>query len=119
MPANSRWDLIRRLRVNNTRNALSVLYTSDYVTGWTVPGSNLGRSKRLFSPTKSPYRLWGPPSFLFQGHRGSFPRTKRPGREVYHSLPPSAKANNEWRHTSTPATSLHSVNSDKPLSVSC
>ena len=31
--------------------------------------------------------------------RGSLLRTKRPGREVHHSSPSSAKLKNEWRHT--------------------
>jgi len=33
-------------------------------TGWTVQGSNPGKSKRFYSFPKRPDRLWGPPSLL-------------------------------------------------------
>jgi hypothetical protein len=46
-----------------------------------------------------PHRLWGYPS---RTYRGTFPGVKRPGREVYHSLPSSAEVKNEW--SSTPTT---------------
>jgi len=58
---------------------------------------------------KRPYRPWDPPSLLFNGHQGSFPEIKRPGREVNHSLPPSAKVKNEWICTSTPLMCCHGV----------
>jgi hypothetical protein len=50
------------------------------------------RSKIFFFQPLRPDRLWGPPSFLFNGYRGSFPRGKaRPGRDADHSPPSSAE----------------------------
>ena len=63
---------------------------SDWRTGWTVRTSNPDRVNRL-SSQKRLGRLWGPPSYLFNGDRGYFPGSKRPGREV-----------NEWSYTSSP-----------------
>jgi hypothetical protein len=41
-------------------------------------------------------RLWGPPSLLYNGYRGSYPRGKaRPGRDADHSPPSSAEVENE------------------------
>jgi len=48
-----------------------------------------------FSP-KSPVRLCGPPSLLLNGHRGSFPVTKKPGRED-NSSTSCAQVKNGWR----------------------
>jgi hypothetical protein len=48
-------------------------------------GSNLGTVKRFFSSPEHPDRLWGPPSLLFNGYRGYFPKIKRPWRDVDHS----------------------------------
>lgn len=36
---------------------------------------------------KRPHELWGPPSYVLNGHRGPFPRVKRLRREVEHSPP--------------------------------
>jgi hypothetical protein len=51
---------------------------------------------------KRPSRLRSPPSFIFNGYRGYFPRVKRLGREVDHSVPLNVEVKNEWRYTSTP-----------------
>ena len=40
--------------------------------------------------------LWGPPSFLFSGHRDSFPEVKQPEREVDHSLYLLLEFKNAW-----------------------
>jgi hypothetical protein len=61
------------------------------------------RQRRDFlSIPKPPHRLWGYTSLLFCAYRGSFPGTKRPGREVRHSPPSSAQVHNEWSCTPTP-----------------
>ena len=57
------------------------------------------RGKRFFFSLKRLNLLWGPLSLLFNGYRGSFLGIKQPGREVDHSLPFSAKVNNEWSYT--------------------
>jgi hypothetical protein len=44
-----------------------------------------GRGERLFSTPQRPDLLWGPPSLLSNGYRGSSPGIKRPGREADHS----------------------------------
>jgi hypothetical protein len=54
------------------------------------PGSE-PRQGRIFYLQKRPDRLWGPPSLLFNGYRGSFTGLKRPGREAGHSTLSSAK----------------------------
>ena len=55
----------------------------------------------IFS-SKRPYRLWSPPSLLFNGHWGSFPGVERSGLEGGHSLPSSAEVRNLWRYVSDP-----------------
>ena len=39
-------------------------------TGYTVRGSNPGRGRRFFCPTKRPVRLWDPPSLLLSVYWG-------------------------------------------------
>lgn len=39
--------------------------------GYTVRGSNSGRGKSFFSPTKRPVLLWDPPSLLLSVYRGT------------------------------------------------
>ena len=83
-----------------------------------LPRLRVGRSgvriparARDISLSKSPDQLWGPPSFLFSGYRGSFPRIKRPGREADHSPSSSADGKNKQSYTSTspykPAWHVH------------
>jgi hypothetical protein len=52
-------------------------------------------------------QLWGPPTLLFDGYRGSFSGVRRPRREMGHSSPSSAEDKNESSYNSTPPTSLH------------
>jgi hypothetical protein len=47
--------------------------------------------RRFLSSPEHPDRLCGPPSLLFNGHRGSFPGTKRPGRKINHILQSSGE----------------------------
>jgi hypothetical protein len=51
----------------------------------------------FFSSPLLPDQLWGPPSLLYNGYRGSFS-----GRETDHSHPSSVKVKNAWRYASTP-----------------
>ena len=75
-------------------------HKAPYVTGWPYRGSNAGRGNETFTcPNRLP-RFKDPRSFLLNLHRNSFPRIKRPWREVHHSPPYSAEA--EWSYTSTP-----------------
>ena len=53
----------------------------------------------------------GPPSRLCSGYRSSYPRVKRPGRDVDH-WPVPAEAKNEWSCTSTPPICVRSVDKD-------
>jgi hypothetical protein len=50
--------------------------------GWVIRGSNPSKCKRFSSSTRHLYRLWDPPSFLFNGYRDYFTVVKWPGREV-------------------------------------
>ena len=61
----------------------------------------------FFSSSQRPYRLWGPPSSLFNEYQGLFPL--RPGSEADHSRPPIYKVKNEWSYTSAPPISLHNI----------
>ena len=66
-----------------------------------------------------PDRLWGPPSLLFNVHRGSLHGVKWLGRDVNPSLPSSSEVKNKWRYTSTAPTSLHGVDMNLLCFPSC
>jgi hypothetical protein len=57
----------------------------------TIRGSNPGRVTRFSFSPKRPDLMWGPPTLLLNGQRGSFPRVKRPGNEIDQSPAPRAK----------------------------
>jgi hypothetical protein len=58
---------------------------------------------RIFSSPHRSHRLWGPPSFLYNGYWGLFPPgVKQQGREADHSPPASAEVKKKWIYTSTP-----------------
>jgi hypothetical protein len=67
-----------------------------YSDGLDGQGSNPGKSKKFFSTSQGPDRLWGPLSLLTNGYRGDyFPReVKRSGREADRSPPSSAEVKN-------------------------
>jgi hypothetical protein len=51
-----------------------------------VTGYGVGDRSSILYPLR-PDRLWGPPSLLYDGYRGSFPGGKaRPGGDADHSL---------------------------------
>jgi hypothetical protein len=53
-------------------------------------------AKGFFLLPLCPDQLWGLPSLLYNGYRGSFPGGKaRPGRDADHSPPCSAEVENE------------------------
>jgi len=52
-----------------------------------VRGSNPGLGEIFCT---RPYRPWGPPSILYNEYQVSFPRIKRPERDLYH--PPTLSA---------------------------
>jgi len=60
------------------------------------------------SPPLCPDRLWGPPSLLFDGYRGFFPRVKRPGREAVTQVHPVPTLINVCGYTSI-SSCLHGV----------
>ena len=100
MPANGRWDLIRRLK----DNVVSIV-TSCYGLG--VPSFEY-RQWQDFIVSKNPDPIWGTPRILFKWYRGSFVMVKQLEREIDHSLPSSAEIKNEWSYTSTPPVPLNS-----------
>jgi len=61
---------------------------------------------------KCPGQLWGPPSLLFHGYQGSFPRVKELEHEVNHLPPSSTKVKNEWRNTSASLTCLYGLDGE-------
>jgi len=73
---------------------------------------NQGRSKRFFYSPKRSDRPWDLPSVLFNTYRGSFFGIKRPGREVGHSSPTSAKVKNVLIYASTRPMCLQGVDSE-------
>jgi hypothetical protein len=79
--------------------------TVDLATGYGLDDRGIGFrvavESRIFSCR--PDRLCGPPSLIFNGYRGLFPReVRRQRREADHSPPSSAKIKKMKIYTSTP-----------------
>ena len=62
-----------------------------------IPGRG---GQGTFSAPKRLEQLWGRHSLIFNGYCGSFPGTKRPGREINHSFLSDVEVKNEWSYTS-------------------
>jgi hypothetical protein len=67
------------------------------------------KCKRFSSPPKRPDRRWVASSLLSNWYQVCFPGIKRPGREVNHSRPSSAKVKNKGRSTSSFLLCLYDV----------
>jgi hypothetical protein len=88
----------------------SVSIVSGYgLNDQTIEVRSPAEAKDFSSSLLCPDRLWGPPSLLYNGYRGSFPRDKaRPGRDADHS-PSTAEVENEYElHLLSPKR-LHGV----------
>jgi hypothetical protein len=98
------WDL-RFVVWQKLTNVSAVLTTSIesgssviIITGYGLDdrGSIPGRVKGLFLYPLCPYRLWSPPSLLYNWYRGSFPGGKaRLGRDADHSPASRVEVENE------------------------
>jgi hypothetical protein len=60
----------------------------DIATRWTVRRSNHGVGENFRT---HPDRPWGAPNLLYNGYRVTFLEVKKPGIDVHHPLPSSAK----------------------------
>ena len=74
----------------------------EYAAGWTIRGSNTGRSKRFASFQNKSILAMGPTQPLIQWLPCSFPGVKRQGLHIDHTGPSSTEVKNEWSYTSTP-----------------
>jgi len=73
-------------------------------TGWTVRGSNHSGGETFRT---CPYRPWGPPSLLYNGHRVFSGSKERPGRDADSFLLP-------WSRKSR-AIPLHPLRTVRPV----
>jgi hypothetical protein len=66
-------------------------------------GVRIKIGSQIFSSSRGPDRLWGPPNIKYNGTGGGDipPEVKRPGLEVDHSPPTSAEVKKMWIYTST------------------
>jgi hypothetical protein len=82
---------------------------SNWVTGWTTVKScfDSRQGMRYYSSPKRQDKLWGPPSLLFNGYQGHFPRElSARDTEANHSCPRSTQVKNGWRYISIPLHAL-------------
>jgi hypothetical protein len=79
--------------------------TTDWTTGVRSPAE-----AKDFSSSLCPNQLWGPPSLLSNGYRGSFHGSKaRPGRDADHSPHLVSRSRRSKNYTSSPPWRLHGV----------
>jgi len=69
---------------------------SDKAKEWTIRGSNLGGGKRFSLHHTHQDWTCNPPSLLYNGYRGSFPKVKRPRRGVDHPRQSSTEGDNDY-----------------------
>jgi hypothetical protein len=82
----SMWQLQLHIHTGELHESRYLVVVTRLRAGWfrvRVPG------QQTFVPKRSD-QLWEPPSLLFNGHRGSLPRVKGPGRAADHSPPSGA-----------------------------
>ena len=90
---------------------------SHSATGWTIGGSNPGTGEKHFPFSKTSRLDLGSTQPPLRRISEFFPGVKRPGREVGHPPPASAKVKNKWSYTSASPIRLHSAVSEKFTSV--
>lgn len=103
-----------KFRRNNYFVVLSLFLTEPlwcigYATGCVAQGSNPGKGELFFFSAKGLYRLSDLPSLVLNVCRYSFPVINRPGRDVDHSSPTSAKVKSKWIYTFTPPIRFHGM----------
>jgi hypothetical protein len=69
MTASEIWHIQDALHEVTLKGKQFLYLVERLVTGWTVRGSNLGRSKKVFLLQNPPDLLWGPPSLLFREYQ--------------------------------------------------
>ena len=72
-------------------------------------GFEAGGSKRFSHFHTRPDPPFWPPSFPYNGHRGSFRRVKQPRCGVDHPPRSSAEVTDEWTYTTTSLLCLHGM----------
>lgn len=77
------------------------------------PGFEFREGKIFLPPPKRLDWLWAPTILLFNERDCSFPRVKRPQREVDHAPPFSTDVKNAWNYTYRPPFCFHGVNWDR------
>ena len=113
MPANGRWDLIRRLKVNPFAHVLvTVQVKADFPSSSSSGTAPLRQAG--FVPTTSAYFKVSPRSASSIPHLAFiFPRGVKLSVSQYDHLPPSStEVKNEWCRTSIPLIYLHAMDMD-------
>lgn len=64
---------------------------------------------------KRPDHLWGPPSIVFSGYRGSVLGERQTWYEAKQLPASTARVRNEWSYTSTPPIFPHGIDRTSPV----